>query len=171
MSAFVKLDRTPAGDLARQAKWDQRWLGIAQSIAKFSKDPSTQVGAVLTRDNRVVSTGFNGFPRHVNDVDAFLQDRSEKYQRIVHAECNCILNAKCDLEGTTLYVTHPPCNQCSLLVIQAGVVEVVHFVQDFAHWGQATLLGRELLGEAGIAIRDYERTSDAVPGGQGPPQP
>ncbi len=125
---MAPLEEAFAG-LLRQAKWDQRFLRLAAEIATWSKDPSTRVGAVITRDNRIISTGFNGFPRHIDDVEIYLQNREEKYRRIVHAECNCILNAKCDLEGTSLYVTHSPCNQCALLCIQSGIVEMIHYVK------------------------------------------
>lgn len=107
-------------------KWDNRMLGIACLIATWSKDPSTGVGAVIVdQKNRIVSMGFNGFPRAVLDTDDKLLDRDEKLRRTIHAEENALLFAGCSVEGCTIYVTHPPCARCAAKLIQAGIVRVV----------------------------------------------
>ena len=91
------------------SKWDRRMLGLVNLIATCSKDPSTGVGAVIVDSkNRIVSVGFNGFPRAVCDSDEALFDRDEKLRRTIHAEENALLFAGRPVEGCTIYVTHPP---------------------------------------------------------------
>jgi dCMP deaminase len=107
-------------------KWDKRFLGLAHLVATWSKDPSTGVGAVITDDkNRVVSVGYNGFARGVNDGEAMLADRDERLRRTIHAEVNAVLFSQGSLEGCSLYCTHPPCARCMSVVIQMGIRRVV----------------------------------------------
>ena len=104
------------------SKWDRRMLGLVNLIATWSKDPSTGVGAVIVDSkNRIVSVGFNGFPRAVCDSDEALFDRDEKLRRTIHAEENALLFARGPVDGCTIYVTHPPCARCAAKLIQAGV--------------------------------------------------
>lgn len=109
-----------------QLKWDRRMLALAEHVADWSKDPSTQVGAVVADNNRVVSVGFNGFPRGCDDDPAVYADRERKYRRVVHAEVNAILFAGRPVVGGTLY-TWPfgCCPRCAGVVIQAGILRVV----------------------------------------------
>ena len=74
--------------------WDRRFLEMAALVSTWSKDPSTKVGAVITRGKFVVSLGFNGHPAGVEDSDARLHDREMKYRTIIHAELNAILSAR-----------------------------------------------------------------------------
>ena len=107
-------------------KWDNRFIGLANLVATWSKDPSTGVGAVIVdQKNRIVSMGFNGFPRTVRDDDEILDNRDEKLRRTIHAEMNAILFATQSIDGCTLYVTHPPCAKCAAVIIQAGIRRVV----------------------------------------------
>ena len=104
-------------------KWDARFIALAQLVATWSKDPSTQVGtAIVDPKNRVVSLGFNGFARGVQDLDV---TREEKLRRTIHAEENALLFAGRPVEGCTIYVTHPPCARCAAKLIQAGIVRIV----------------------------------------------
>lgn len=106
------------------SKWDRRMLSLVQLVSSWSRDPSTQVGAaIVDAKNRVVSLGFNGFPRGVKD-NAHV-DRDEKLRRTIHAEENALLFAGRSVEGCTIFVTHPPCARCAAKLIQAGVVRVV----------------------------------------------
>src|SRR6185312_7545063 len=102
---------------------------LAQTIAGWSKDPSTQVGAVVVSPDRSeISLGYNGFPRRMRD-DAFLyQDRQTKYSRVVHGEINAILQARGKVAGHCLF-TWPmlPCDRCAPVVINAGIRRVVSF--------------------------------------------
>ena len=112
-------------------KWDRRFLDMARLVAGWSKDPSTKVGAVIADPhNRVVSVGYNGFPRGVPDDEAQLADRDMRLSLTLHAERNAILFARRDLTGCTLYCTHHPCASCAAEIIQAGIGRVVWLPQE-----------------------------------------
>lgn len=116
-------------------KWDKRMLSLVQLVATWSKDPSTQVGAaIVDAKNRVVSLGFNGFPRAVDDATEALLDREEKLRRTIHAEENALLFAQRSVEGCTIYVTHPPCARCAAKLIQAGITRVVTIDPPDTFW-------------------------------------
>jgi dCMP deaminase len=139
-------------------KWDERFLELAATIAKWSKDPSTQVGAVIANKKRVISLGFNGFPERIQDKERILSTREQKYERIIHAEINAILFAKQDLKGMTLY-TYPfmPCSRCASVIIQSGLSEVVTPWIDFdsleyARWFESFLVARDMFQEAGVTL-------------------
>lgn len=109
--------------------WDHYFMDLAKFASTRSKDPSTQVGAVIVLDRNILSTGYNGFPRGVNDNILERYERPEKYMWTVHAEENAILNASRNgtaLKGASLYVTPmPPCTNCAKAIIQSGIKEVV----------------------------------------------
>jgi dCMP deaminase len=116
---------------------------MAQLVSTWSKDPSTQVGAVIVDSNRrVVSVGFNGFPQNMPDNPEWYSNRDEKYSRIIHAEINAKLFARGDLTGCTLY-TWPLCT-CDRCIVQLAQVGISRFVapklpdrlQD--RWGEYT---------------------------------
>ena len=105
--------------------WDRRFMDLAERVASWSKDPSTQVGAIITDSkNRIVSTGFNGFARGIED-DLNIP-RETKLMRMIHAEENALLFARCSVEGFSLYVTRPPCANCASKIIQAGIKRVIY---------------------------------------------
>tara|TARA_R100000278_G_C5462722_1_gene161509 strand:+ start:176 stop:610 length:435 start_codon:yes stop_codon:yes gene_type:complete len=135
-------------------KWDKRFLELAKLVGSWSKDPSTQVGAVIVDDNkRIVSIGFNGFPKGVKDSEKRLVDREEKYAIIVHAEANALMFANTSVEGCTLY-TWPfqPCSRCAGLIVQSGIKRVVSVVHDESRWKKNFDTSREILHEAGIIL-------------------
>lgn len=104
-------------------KWDTRFLQMARFIASWSKDPSTQVGAVIVRRNRsILSLGFNGFPQAMSDDPDLYKDREKKLSRVVHAEINALIFAREPVNGATLY-TWPcsPCDRCCVQLLQAGI--------------------------------------------------
>lgn len=133
-------------------------LGMARHVAKLSKDPSTQVGAILfDAKRRFVSAGYNGLPRGVEDRPERLSDRAVKYKMIRHAEANAIAFATAPLEGATLVVTHPCCAQCAGAAIQAGVAHVMWPRPDpafLARWAGDMELVREMFSEAGVEIHE-----------------
>ena len=105
--------------------WDRRFYAVAEQVAEWSKDPRRRVGAVVVKDKRILSTGYNGFPAGLSDSLERLNDKETKLSLTVHAELNALLSARVSLEGSTLYVTYPPCNHCALAIVQSGVARVV----------------------------------------------
>lgn len=143
-------------------KWDIRFVELARHIAQWSKDPSTKVGCVVVGPDREIrSTGFNGFPRGIEDSAARLDDRDQKYPLICHAEENAIMHAArigVALKGCTAYVTWPPCTRCARSLVQAGVGEVV-FPANLAipeRWRADFDLSMTMLAEAGVRTREVE---------------
>lgn len=144
-------------DIRDFKKWDLRFLGLAHTVAKWSKDPSTQVGCVIVDEaRRIISTGYNGFPRGVLDLEELYNNRDEKYPRVVHAEANAILFAKQPLQGATLYCTFTPCPTCTGYIIQSGVkrVVVVENARDSAY-AKPFEISRQMLSQASVALHVY----------------
>lgn len=154
-------------------RWDRHFLGLALQHAKMSKDPNTQVGSVIVGpDREIVSAGFNGFPRGIDDTVERLADREKKLQLIVHAEMNAILAAAKNgirLQGCTLYLAAtklatgmvwggPPCTRCTVEIIQAGITEIVsHPVKSIpSKWHADLNLAGELIRESGIGYRELK---------------
>ncbi len=139
-------------------KWDRRYLELAKFVAQWSKDPSTKTGAVIVSpDNFVVSLGYNGFPRGVEDTDLRLNDRETKYKLIVHCERNAIISAQQDLGGFTLY-TWPfmSCAPCAGMVIQAGITRCVAPENLNPRWQADFTLTRQMFFEAGVTLNIYK---------------
>ena len=140
-------------------KWDLRFLKLAQHISKWSKDPSTKVGCIIVGEDREIrSTGFNGFPRGIEDSEDRLNDRTKKYPLICHAEENAIMHAArigISLKGCMAYVTWPPCNRCTRSLIQAGIKEIVipNEVKIPERWNDEFDLSMIMLNEANIELR------------------
>lgn len=115
--------------------WEQAFLKSALAFASRSKDPSTQVGAVIAdKDNRFLSEGYNGTPRGLDDDNFYWGKDNDnhlhnKYAYVIHAERNAVLNFRGSLsqmEGGTVYVTHSPCHECLKELIQVGISKVVY---------------------------------------------
>ena len=140
-------------------KWDKRFLDLAAHIAEWSKDPSTKVGCVVVgADREIRSTGFNGFPRGIEDDDDRLTNRSKKYPLICHAEENAIMHAArigMPLKDCVAYVTWPPCSRCARSLIQSGVREIVypHGCEIPERWKEDFDTSRGMLDEAGVIVR------------------
>ncbi len=142
--------------------WDQYYLEICKVVAGRSKDPNTQIGCVIVGPaHEIRSTGYNSFPRGINDNVPERLERPAKYLWMEHAERNAICNAAragTATEGCTLYVEIMPCMDCARAVVQAGIVEVVvsaarmaQYSSDYynTHFG----LVEVLFSEAGIKVR------------------
>ena len=149
-----------------QEAWDYYFADIAEVVRQKSKDPSSRIGAVLVRDNVVISTGFNGFPRGIDEADEERWVRPLKYQYVSHAEANSILNAArngIETVGTTLYLVGfgpptVPCIECTKTVIQAGVFRVVGrpYVPARDDWKDDLNFAKSLLDEAGVIFTELE---------------
>jgi len=145
-------------------KWDIRFLDMARQVASWSKDPSTRIGAVVVRDRKILSTGYNGFPSGIEDNPDRLNVREVKYKYIVHGEMNAIYNAVehgVSLKGATLYaIGLPICSECAKGIIQVGIKRVVIPRQIVAEqWIKSCDFTKELFAEAGIEydwIQYYE---------------
>lgn len=138
-------------------KWDVRFLELAKHISSWSKDPSTQVGAVAVKDRRILATGYNGFPRGVADLPGRLENRNEKYLRTVHAEANAIAQAAknaISLADADIYVwPFIPCSSCCTLLLQAGIRRVVvpnTTIPD--RWEESFNMSQAMFSEAGIDL-------------------
>lgn len=135
----------------------QTWaVEMAAHVAKLSKDPSTQVGAVIfDAKRRIISAGYNGFARGVKDDPKRLHDRETKLKLTLHAEKNAILFATAPLDGCTMAVTHPCCAQCAAQSIQAGIKHVVwpRPSKDFlSRWAGDYAYTLAQFGEAGVEV-------------------
>ncbi len=147
--------RSAAG-LAADPKWDGRFLALAGQIAAWSKDPSRGVGAVIVSPARqIIATGFNGLPRGVADLPERLE-RPAKYDLVCHAELNAII--QCARNGVspvggTIYTSFSPCVQCTLAIVQAGLVRVVTAEVAQAgdeRWHESIAKARAVMTEAGV---------------------
>jgi dCMP deaminase len=139
-------------------KWDYRFLELAESVSKWSKDPSTKVGSVIVDSKRrVIGLGYNGFPRGVKDSEDRYNDRETKLLFVSHAERNALDNAPGSVEGATLYATMFPCNECCKSIIQKGITRIVTFVPSRAKY----LLynydnSYTMLNESGVKVYQYD---------------
>lgn len=144
--------------------WDEYFMGVAYLSSLRSKDPSTQVGAcIVSKDNRILSIGYNGAPNGFEDK-FFPWDREgkfleTKYAYVCHAELNAISNFrgnKKDLEGAKLYVTLFPCNECTKLVIQNGIKEIIYLSDKYANT-DGTKASKIMLEECGVKFTEYPK--------------
>ena len=147
--------------------WDEYFMGVATLAGLRSKDPNSQVGAcIVSKDNKILSMGYNGLPRGCND-DAFPWSREgkmleTKYAFVVHSELNAILNYRGgSLEGTKMYVTLFPCNECAKAIIQAGIKTVVYNCDKY-NGTDANTASKRLLETAGIEIIAYKPTGRTI---------
>ena len=143
----------------RQLKWDRRFLELAKHVASWSQDPSTKVGAIVVDEFLTVKgMGYNGFPRGVKDTPARYEDRETKYQYVVHAELNALINANSSVRGCTLYVwptlmIPPVCPECCKSVIQFGIRRLVcyeGFTTD--RWQTMAGISNSMLVEARVIV-------------------
>ena len=138
-------------------KWKKRFLKLSKEISTWSKDPSTKVGAlIISEDKNIISTGYNGFPRDIEDTEERLNNRETKYKFILHAEMNCILNALYNgrsVKDCILFVHGlPPCSECTKSIIQSGIKKVITDSKATENWKESLKLSLEMLKEANVEI-------------------
>lgn len=150
----IKADIAKALD-ARDLVWHKRFINMAALVSTWSKDPSTKCGAVIVdRKQRVVSTGYNGLPRGIEDHTERLICRETKYNLTVHSEVNALMFANIKLNGCTIYsYPLPPCVRCAVQIIQSGITTVVAnkmtpYVAE--RWGESVEISKTLFEEAGV---------------------
>jgi len=153
----IKVDM-PNNSKENVTKWDNRFLGLSKEISTWSKDPSTQVGAVTVgHKNEVLSQGFNGFPRGINDLESRYNHKPTKHKFVVHAEMNAIYNATysgTSLDGATLYVYGLPiCSECAKGIIQVGIKKVViEKCKEVERWNESVELSATMFKEADVEL-------------------
>ena len=146
--------------------FDEYFINIALAVRQKSKDPSSKIGAVIVGpEKQIISTGYNGFPRNIDETDPLRWKRPLKYSYVEHAERNAVYNAArhgISLRGCMMYFVGfgpptVPCTECAKAVIQAGITRVVGFatkgVSD--EWVADLAFAKNLLLEAGIEVEEY----------------
>jgi dCMP deaminase len=145
-------------------KWSEYFMDVAMKVASRSKDPNTQVGAVITNKHHdILATGYNGFPPGCKDDDE-LWERPIKYDRVIHAELNAIARAARRghaLEGGILYTTAFPCLSCAKAIIAAGITDV-YYDSLLKGWDEEHQKAQELMAEAGIFFMDMGRIKEKI---------
>lgn len=138
--------------------WDDRMLELARHIATWSKDRSRQTACVIVGPDREIrSTGYNGFPRGVDDSVDERHQRPAKYKWTEHAERNAIYNAAAigiPLRGCRMYLAWYPCADCARAIIQARIATVVCVEPDWADpiWKDDFAVVPTMLREAGVVV-------------------
>lgn len=147
--------------------WDEYFMGVAQLAAMRSKDPNTQVGSCIVSDrHKILSMGYNGMPIGCGD-DEFPWDREgptlmTKYPFVTHSELNAILNYRGgSLEGSTLYVSLFPCNECAKAIIQSGIKRVIYKSDKYAG-SDSSIASRRMFASAGVEVVRYEPTGRSI---------
>ncbi len=138
-------------------------MAVAKLAGMRSKDPNSQVGScIVSADNKILSMGYNGFPRGCSDEEfpwarEGLEEET-KYPYVVHSELNAILNYRGgSLEGAKLYVSLFPCNECAKAIIQSGIKTIVY--DDDKYDGTPSVLtSKRMLDAAGVRYYRYQRT-------------
>jgi len=147
--------------------WDEYFMGIAILSGLRSKDPSSQVGScIVSQDNKIMSMGYNGFPKGCSD-DEFPWAREgetldTKYAYVTHSELNAILNYRGgSLEGSKIYVSLFPCNECAKAIIQSGIKEIIYDSDKYADT-PGVIASKRMLDAAGVYYRRYLRTGREI---------
>ena len=141
--------------------WDNYFIEIARLVSTRSKDESTKIGAVVVGpDNEIISTGYNSFPRGIDDNRPERQERPEKYRWFEHAERNSIYNAArhgVALKGCRIYMScFIPCTDCARAIIQVGIKEVIlgnNGSNDKQKWVEEAERSKQMFKEAGVIVR------------------
>ncbi len=148
--------------------WEGYFMDMATLVASKSKDRSTRCGIVIVGEGHtVLATGYNGFPRGVDDYNEYYHKRPEKYAWTEHAERNAIYNAArhgIRLLGSTAYTNVHPCIECARALVQAGIKEVTvpsnndplfHNLEQRIDWEESFLKAREILSEGHVVVTEY----------------
>ncbi|MBQ7246532.1 MAG: dCMP deaminase family protein [Lachnospiraceae bacterium] len=147
--------------------WDEYFMGVAMLSGMRSKDPSTQVGAcIVSPQNKILSMGYNGFPMGCSDEDFPWAREGDpfdtKYFYVAHSELNAILNYRgTGLDGSKIYVSLFPCNECAKAIIQAGIRTVIYADDKYAKT-PATQASKRMFDAAGVRYYQYQPTGRKV---------
>ena len=148
--------------------WDEYFMAVAKLAGMRSKDPHTQVGAcIVSEDNKILSMGYNGFPKGCSDDEFPWGKTSEnplenKYLYTTHSELNAILNYRGgSLEGAKLYVTLFPCNECCKAIIQAGIKTVIYDCDKYADT-PSVMASKRMMKASGVTFLKYHSTGREI---------
>ena len=147
--------------------WDEYFMGVAILSGMRSKDPCTQVGAcIVSSDNKILSMGYNGLPRGCSDDDFPWTKEGDplenKYFYTTHSELNAILNYRGgSLEGSKLYVSLFPCNECAKAIIQSGIKTVVYDSDKYADT-PSVIASKRMFDSSGVRYYQYQRTGREI---------
>jgi dCMP deaminase len=145
--------------------WIEYFRNLANNVKLKSKDSKTQIGAIIVgNDNEIVSTGYNSFPRGIDDTNELRQERPEKYFWFEHAERNAIYNAArigVSTKGTTMYLSHWfPCADCARGIINAGITTIycdkIDMEDKSTSYLESFKRSKEMLLEADVKICFYD---------------
>jgi dCMP deaminase len=149
--------------------WTEYFRQIAHTVKLKSKDASTQIGAVIVGpDHEIVSTGYNSFPRGIDDTKPERQLRPEKYFWMIHAEANSVVNAArigVSTKGCTMYLTcEIPCADCARTIINAGITTIYcePIQPQRMIWQEHIKRSTMMFKEAGVEIRYYEQNIHTI---------
>jgi dCMP deaminase len=165
----MSLAETPNMKKAQNPSFDDIYMNLADSLAQKSHCVKQKVGAVLTKDTRIVSLGYNGPPAGTHNCDeewpenGCARDRKGSCSLALHAEANAILYAaknKVDMDGSTLYVTLSPCLPCARIIFSVGVKKVFYLKSYAAYKGIESDEGVDFLTKFGIQVSQYFPTSN-----------
>ena len=138
--------------------WDEYFMALAKLSSIRSKDPELQVGAVIvSKDNRILSIGYNGAPNGFEDMDFPWTDKENRKYYICHAEMNAISNFngnKKELYNSKIYITAFPCNECAKLIIQNGIKEVI-YAANSQPTREKYIIAKLILDKCNIKIREF----------------
>lgn len=151
------------------ASWEEYYMNLASVATTRSKDPSTQVGACIVKDFRVLSLGYNGLTKGMNDDSFYWNSEGEitgditriKDPYVLHAERNAVYNYRgslSDFEGSTLYVTLFPCHECIKTIISVGIKKIVYRMM-YSKVNPAT---KVMLDAAGVIVEQYSKDSEIL---------
>lgn len=155
--------------VSKNPSFDDIYMNLAESLAQKSHCVKQKVGAVLTKDTRIVSLGYNGPPAGTHNCDeewpenGCARDRKGSCSLALHAEANAILYAaknKVDMDGSTLYVTLSPCLPCARIIFSVGIKKVIFLKSYAAYKGIENDEGVAFLTKFGIQVSQYAPTSN-----------
>ena len=149
--------------------WDEYFMGVALLTAQRSKDNTSQVGAcIVSRENKILSMGYNGMPTGCFDDDMPWEREGEplktKYMYVCHAELNAILNHASgtgSLKGARIHTTLFPCNECAKALIQSGISQVIYYEDKYAD-SDSVIASKRMFDMVGIRYTPYKRTGRGV---------
>lgn len=169
MNALIELRQEAnikeANSIIRMINWNEYYINLCNEVKTRSKDKNTQIGVVIVgEDNQIISTGYNSFPRGIDDNLEERQERPEKYYWFAHAETNAIINCALtgvSTKGARMYMSCScPCTDCARNIINAGIKEIWckngNTTSNKEKWDEHAKRSIIMFKEAGVKINWYE---------------